>query len=83
MSFSKLTPGGGAFKAKLRSFRAAMESIAGSETESLLAAYFQCRHGKNILSKIKEELWTPQLGDLVDKIKNCYNLVSNQNKIEI
>jgi|GEM_PF-5095479 len=80
MLFSKLTPGGGAFKAKLRSFRAAMESIAGSETESLLAAYFQCRHGKNILSKIKEELWTPQLGDLVDKIKNCYNLVSNQNK---
>ena len=80
MSFSKLTPGGGAFKAQLRGFRAAMESIAGSETESLLSAYFQSRHGKNILPNIKENLWTPQLGDLINKIKNCYNLVSNPNK---
>ena len=80
MSFSKLSPGGGAYKAKLRSFRATMESIAGSETESLLLAYFKSRHGKNILPKLKDELWAPQLSDLIDKIKNCYNLVSNQNK---
>ena len=72
MSFSKLSPGGGAYKAKLRSFRATMESIAGSETESLLLAYFKSRHGKNILPKLKDELWAPQLSDLIDKIKNCY-----------
>ena len=80
MSFSTLAPGGGAYKAKLRSFRAAMDSIVGSEPESLLSAYFQSCHGKNILPNIKENLLSPQLGDLVNKIKICYNLVSNQNK---